>query len=401
MKNISLKIMPLLLTMFLVMCNDDNYQFPSDVKEGSEPNASFLFVVDFLDVHFTNTSIDAESYYWDFGDGTSSTEQSPIHTYSSAGTYTVTLKVNSPAGYSSTTDESLFVAGEVSAFYQFKAQKYREGGFGRVIDFDATASENAVSIVWDFGDGVVIEGTDFAVTHEFPDFGVFKVKITTTGLLGDIGVYETDLEVVPYLEMLKGGSMEESDAAYWKIKGTGYPVQFGYTADGPSGGEGGCLRFVGRTAQGSYTTAVYQAVDVVEGEKFEISAQMKWGANGYSNGVLFWCIAGPAGSADFEGDGVTPKFTDSNLFISSFNDWDPGTPIPAYDSDLSGYHKNGDPYGKGYSGQGRHRSGGTYGVYTAPVTGRIYLGVELRLVWGNYFTGDFYFDEISMKLIPD
>lgn len=42
-------------------------------------------------VYFSNTSYNATSYYWSFGDGYTSTSSNPTHTYSTAGTYTVTL----------------------------------------------------------------------------------------------------------------------------------------------------------------------------------------------------------------------------------------------------------------------------------------------------------------------
>lgn len=44
-----------------------------------------------LTATFTNTSTNASSYLWDFGDGMTSTFANPIHTYASAGTYQVTL----------------------------------------------------------------------------------------------------------------------------------------------------------------------------------------------------------------------------------------------------------------------------------------------------------------------
>jgi PKD repeat protein len=42
-------------------------------------------------VKFTNTSNNAGTYEWDFGDGKTSTEQSPSHSWSSAGTYLVKM----------------------------------------------------------------------------------------------------------------------------------------------------------------------------------------------------------------------------------------------------------------------------------------------------------------------
>ena len=49
-------------------------------------------------ISFTNCSVDAESYEWTFGDAGTSTEASPSHTYTAAGSYTVTLKALSKNG---------------------------------------------------------------------------------------------------------------------------------------------------------------------------------------------------------------------------------------------------------------------------------------------------------------
>nr|WP_230669902.1 PKD domain-containing protein [Methanosarcina barkeri] len=57
-----------------------------------------------LNVTFTETSKGSPtSWKWDFGDGTSSTEKSPTHTYSAAGTYTVKLTSTNAAGNSTKT----------------------------------------------------------------------------------------------------------------------------------------------------------------------------------------------------------------------------------------------------------------------------------------------------------
>ena len=48
-------------------------------------------------VVFTNTSVNGNSYYWDFGDNTNSTAFQPNHYYTSPGIYTVTLIVSDSA----------------------------------------------------------------------------------------------------------------------------------------------------------------------------------------------------------------------------------------------------------------------------------------------------------------
>jgi PKD repeat protein len=44
-------------------------------------------------ISFQNNSLNGSSYYWDFGDGNTSTAFSPTHTYANGGTYTVVLVV--------------------------------------------------------------------------------------------------------------------------------------------------------------------------------------------------------------------------------------------------------------------------------------------------------------------
>ena len=52
---------------------------------------------------------DVVSYFWDFGDGTSSTEQKPSHTYASVGDYQVSLKVEYPYNCSSTITKDIHI----------------------------------------------------------------------------------------------------------------------------------------------------------------------------------------------------------------------------------------------------------------------------------------------------
>lgn len=66
------------------------------------PTVDFTFdpedIAAYDTVTFSNTSTDADSYTWDFGDNTASNEASPIHIYMASGTYTVKLVASNEDG---------------------------------------------------------------------------------------------------------------------------------------------------------------------------------------------------------------------------------------------------------------------------------------------------------------
>ena len=69
-------------------------------KDEVTPAADIFYTVSIADktVTFTNETSGAVSYRWDFGDGESSTEQSPVHTYPDKGKYVPTLYATTKEG---------------------------------------------------------------------------------------------------------------------------------------------------------------------------------------------------------------------------------------------------------------------------------------------------------------
>ncbi len=63
-----------------------------------QPIADFSFSYNGLNVHFNNDSEFGNSYYWDFGDGFTSEEMHPIHTFANSSSYTVSLSVQNRCG---------------------------------------------------------------------------------------------------------------------------------------------------------------------------------------------------------------------------------------------------------------------------------------------------------------
>lgn len=389
----------------------------TDTPGGTEQTtlkADFTFEVDGLSVQFTNASEGAEAYLWNFGDETTDTAKDPEHTYAAAGTYTVKLTVQDAAGNAKSTEKEVTVAGAVKAYFTATAITDRSGKFGKVFAFDASGSENAASISWDFGDNSEA-ATEFVVNHEFPDYGKYTVKATVTGLGGDTDVYEVEVEAVAYNELLKGGSMEADDAQYWTVKdywmmaedwsaeviGTPQFVHEWGAQNGPAGGKGGCLRLGGESQfmQYSFKSTVYQQVELVAGDRIALSAQLKWNADTADNGLWWWCIGTDAETIGEDNSNST--------VLEIFNYWATGTPLPAWDGDLRGI---GLPDGCGYGVGSLVNEAGEALVsitedgqiiYTVPADGTYYIGFQLRSVWGNFWGEgkDYFVDEVSAKIL--
>ncbi|NOU60776.1 PKD domain-containing protein [Marinifilum caeruleilacunae] len=62
------------------------------------PIVDFDYQLNKLSVNLVNASIDATSYSWNFGDGGTSEEANPVHSYSNSGTYTISLNASNICG---------------------------------------------------------------------------------------------------------------------------------------------------------------------------------------------------------------------------------------------------------------------------------------------------------------
>tara|TARA_B110000046_G_C12996256_1_gene400139 strand:+ start:1060 stop:1944 length:885 start_codon:yes stop_codon:yes gene_type:complete len=77
--------------------------FLSNCNKAEELVAGFTYSADELTVAFSSSSTEADTYAWDFGDGATSTQENPSHTYIAAGTYSVELSVENDEGSDSET----------------------------------------------------------------------------------------------------------------------------------------------------------------------------------------------------------------------------------------------------------------------------------------------------------
>jgi PKD repeat protein len=119
------------------------------------------------------------SWNWSFGDGGTSTLQAPTHTYTSPGTYSVTLTVTDTAGCSNTRTKPIIIAPIPDANFGYTAPTC-QGDVVSYTDMSSTTSGFIAKWIWDFGDGNTQTITFPAspdVNHAYTNAGTFNVKL--------------------------------------------------------------------------------------------------------------------------------------------------------------------------------------------------------------------------------
>jgi len=128
------------------------------VTAGSEPNADFSGSPTSgdaaLQVTFTNlTTGTFNEYVWNLGDGTTSTEYAPVHTYGTAGQYSVSLDVNGPQGSSAEQKYFYIEVTQPGAPTAAFTADDTQGTYPHTVNFTDLSTGSITSWEWDFGEG--------------------------------------------------------------------------------------------------------------------------------------------------------------------------------------------------------------------------------------------------------
>jgi uncharacterized protein (TIGR02145 family) len=134
-----------------------------------------------LTVSFTDQSTNSpSSWLWNFGDGNSSNQQNPQHTYLNAGNYTVSLTATNEFGKNTTSKVNYIVTGKppVAAFETSDTS----GTAPLTVHFIDQSTNEPTIWYWNFGDGSSSYKKN--PVHKFINAGKYTVKLTVTNSYG-------------------------------------------------------------------------------------------------------------------------------------------------------------------------------------------------------------------------
>jgi PKD repeat protein len=141
-----------------------------------------------LTVTFTDLSTNTPtSWGWEFGDGSSvnASVQNPVHTYASAGTYTVKLIATNSAGSNTSTQTNCITvtSGVVTPVANFMVSP-TSGNAPLTVTFTDRSTNTPTSWSWDFGDGSSVNASVQNPVQTYASAGTYTVKLIATNSAG-------------------------------------------------------------------------------------------------------------------------------------------------------------------------------------------------------------------------
>lgn len=148
-----------------------------------------------LEVQFTDLSVDSvNSRLWFFGDGQVSFVQNPVHTYVTAGSYTVTLQISGPGG-NGEMEKTDYITVNSNIILADFAGSPTTGQAPLMVDFTDLSAGDIDAWEWDFGDGGSADVQN--PSHEYTATGSFTVSLTINGPAGSSTETKADYILIP------------------------------------------------------------------------------------------------------------------------------------------------------------------------------------------------------------
>jgi len=148
------------------------------------------------EVNITDASSDSDgtvtSWFWDFGDGATSTFQSPSHTFTQKGEWQITLTVTDNDGAETSITHTVAVINLPPAASFNCTPTPQTDMYIQFTDNSVDPENKSISWLWDFGDGNTSEMQ--TPTHKFTTEGDYNVTLTVTD---DENATDTFTMIVP------------------------------------------------------------------------------------------------------------------------------------------------------------------------------------------------------------
>ena len=260
---------------------------------------------DNLTVQFNDQSSgEPTSWLWNFGDGNSSTEQNPTHTYNAPGTFTVSLTVTKDG------ETDIYSKTDYIQVYTTPGSITITGGedtqCGGIVTLTANGGENGI-IYWQ---GIKSDGTDKTTASQSQDVsesGTYYFRAESNGCWSEPAFATVTINTVPEIVNVSGGGNNCEEATLTATGGTGGTI---YWQGTQSNGESTEFQTINQTVatdgtyyframseegcwgeEGSAIVVINEPpgeVTVTGGEEPQCGGTVTLTASGGENGTIYW-----------------------------------------------------------------------------------------------------------------
>ncbi|MEO1258398.1 MAG: PKD domain-containing protein [Bacteroidota bacterium] len=160
------------------------------------PQADFDFVdLGNNELQFDNLSNNASSFFWDFGDGTTSDEFSPVHMYQDPGQYEVILTAMNDCGELSFS-QIISIGGAPSANFSVS---FDNACVPVTVQFSDQSTGNDIdAYFWEFAGGTPSVSTEQNPVVEYTVPGLYDVRLTVSNMFGENTLQKNGfIEILP------------------------------------------------------------------------------------------------------------------------------------------------------------------------------------------------------------
>ena len=166
---------------------------PRPLVDFVSTNACLGYIVGLNDLSTAATGPIVQ-YVWNFGDGTTTTDQNPVHLYSAPGWYEVSLSATTDSGCTTTLIRPNALQVYAPPAPQFLNNATDANDIYPMVNFLNT-TPNATYYYWSFGDGDT--STIFSPTHLYADIGSYDVQLIAVDMNGCIDSTLIRIEIRP------------------------------------------------------------------------------------------------------------------------------------------------------------------------------------------------------------
>ncbi len=247
----TLNIRKFLLVLVLLFTSSVTFALTADFTEDYVAGCSPLVV------HFTNTSTGASSYYWDLGNGTTSTLTDVSGSYITPGTYTVVL--TSYSGSSSTTHTvTITVYPSPTVSFYATDTSICPGTATTFVSTSTLGVSGGATYYWNFGDGS--NSTAASPSHAYTTSGYYNITLTVTNSMG----CATTLTIPSYIHVFTRPSVSFSGTPSYFCHPPGHVV-FTNTSTGSGG-----LTYLWSFGDGGTSTSASPSYDYTSTGSFTV-----------------------------------------------------------------------------------------------------------------------------------